>query len=114
MMILTLKPSKISNIFWLFLFTCIAARAHAASPTPAEIEKEYNSASMRAVARDAFPVLFNPPMGTVADGNKIIQPNEWVIGIEMNGKARAYPVAVMGFHELINDTVGSHPITVCW
>ena len=113
-MILTWKPCKISSTFWLFLFTLLAASAHAASPTPAEIEKEYKSASMRAVARDAFPVLFNPPMGSVADGNKIIQPNEWVIGVEMNGEAKAYPVAVMGFHELINDNVGGHPITVCW
>ncbi len=79
-----------------------------------ELEKEYNSASMRAVAKDAFPVLFNPPLGTVSHGYKIIRPNEWVIGIAMKGEARAYPIAVMGFHELINDSVAGHPITVTW
>ena len=29
-------------------------------------------------------------------------------------QAKAYPVDVMGFHELINDVVGGTPITVCW
>jgi Protein of unknown function (DUF3179) len=88
--------------------------AHASGRAGDELEKEYRSASIRAVARDAFPVLFNPPMGTVADGDKVIRPNEWVIGITINGQTKAYPVAVMGYHELINDHVGGHPITVCW
>ena len=79
-----------------------------------DLEKEYYSASMRGVPRDAFPVLHSPPMGTVADGDKILRPNEWVIGVILDGEAKAYPITVMGFHELINDTVGSNPITVCW
>ena len=98
-------------------FALLAAGGFAAAAsggTKEELEKEYRSASMRAVARDAFPVLFNPPMGDVAEGDKFIRPNEWVIGISVGGEAKAYPVAVMGFHELINDTVAGQPITVCW
>jgi len=98
-------------------FTLLLAGGYsvsASSLTKDELEREYRSSSMRAVARDAFPVLFNPTMGRVADGDKIIRPNQWVIGIAMGGEAKAYPVAVMGFHELINDTLAGHPITVCW
>ena len=51
-------------------------------------------------------------MGKVEDGDRIFQPNEWVIGIALNGEAKAYPVDVMGIHELINDVVGGAPITV--
>jgi hypothetical protein len=80
----------------------------------ADIEKEYFANSMQAVPRDAFPVLTNPPVGSVADGDKLFRPNEWVIGVAINGEARAYPVTVMGVHELINETVGGQPITVCW
>lgn len=79
-----------------------------------ELEAEYRSGSFRAVGRDSFPVLFNPPMGTIAKGDRFIRPNDWVIGIALNGEAKAYPVTVMGFHELINDTVGGRPIAVCW
>ena len=79
-----------------------------------ELEKEYSSASFRAVGRDAFPVLHNPSMGSVTDGDRVLRPNEWVIGIAVNGEAKAYPITVMGFHELANDRVGGLPITVCW
>lgn len=69
---------------------------------------------MQAVPRDAFPVLVNPPMGSTADGDKFLQANEWVIGVAANGEAKAFPITVMGIHELINDTIGGQPITVCW
>ncbi len=88
--------------------------AYAETRSEEELEKEYRAASFRAVARDAFPVLFNPFMGTVADGDRFLRPGDWVIGIALNGQAKAYPITVMGFHELINDTVGGAPIDVCW
>jgi hypothetical protein len=79
-----------------------------------DLEKEYRAGSYRAVGRDAFPVLHNPTMGSVTDGDRVLRPNEWVIGFAFNGEARAYPITVMGFHELINDRVGGLSITVCW
>lgn len=91
-----------------------ASFGHAQSRAKQEIEKEYLAHSQQAVPRDAFPVLLNPAMGTVADGDKLFQPSEWVIGVANNGEAKAYPVTVMGIHELINDSVGGQPITVCW
>ena len=78
------------------------------------LEEQYNLSSFRAVSRDSFPVLYNPPMGTVKDGDRILESGEWVIGIERGNEAKAYPIDVMGFHELINDTVGGEPIAVCW
>jgi hypothetical protein len=112
--VLRVKQVFIIPLFALILVLAWSVASHAAPRSKQELEKEYFSASMRAVGKDAFPVLLNPSMGTVADGDKIIQANEWVIGIALNGEAKAYPIAVMGFHELINDSVGGHPITVCW
>ncbi len=114
-MITILRFCSIIGIALVLVLTlAVRFSVSAGSRTKDDLEKEYRSASMRAVPRDAFPVLFNPSMGSVADGDKLIRPNEWVIGIAMGSEAKAYPVAVMGFHELINDTLGGHPITVCW
>jgi hypothetical protein len=88
--------------------------AYAETRSKEDLEKEYHAASFRAVARDAFPVLFDPRMGNVADGDRFLRPSDWVIGIVLNGQSKAYPITVMGFHELINDTVGGAPIAVCW
>ena len=43
-----------------------------------------------------------------------IDDQEYVIGIECDGEAKAYPIAVMGRHELGNDVCGKTPITVAW
>ena len=37
-----------------------------------------------------------------------------IIGVYYNGEAKAYPITVMGVHELGNDTIGGLPIAVSW
>jgi len=106
---------RISRFLAPFFFgVCLVSSAPAQHRSRQDIEKEYLGHAQQAVPRDAFPVLLNPAMGTVADGDKLFQANEWIIGVAINGEAKAYPVTVMGIHELINDTVGGQPITVCW
>lgn len=41
-----------------------------------------------------------------------LQPQEAVVTLTVNGDARAYPVQVMIWHEIVNDTVGGEPVTV--
>lgn len=37
-----------------------------------------------------------------------------VIGYVQGGEARAYPVALLDHHELVNDRIGGKPVTVGW
>ena len=39
---------------------------------------------------------------------------EPVMGVEINGDARAYPVRILSLHEIVNDVVGGQPIAVTW
>ena len=41
-------------------------------------------------------------------------PEELVLGVEINGEARAYPHRLMQFREIANDVVGGVPILVSW
>lgn len=79
-----------------------------------ELERKYERSSRRAASRDAFPVFHNPELTPASKAEDRMRDNEWVIGVSINGDHRAYPVEVMGVHELGNDTVGGKPITVCW
>jgi len=90
------------------------AAVGAAPASPQEIARKYARHSVRAVPRNAFPVLFDPPMSPAAAGDRYFRADEWVIGVAIGGESKAYPITVMGIHELINDTVGGRPITVCW
>ena len=41
-------------------------------------------------------------------------PDELVLGVEINGDARAYSVPLLSRHEIVNDVVGGKPIAVTW
>ena len=70
----------------------------------------------QAVPRDAFPVFDNPTMLTAAEAEQqgVVFARDAVIGVAYNGEAKAYPITVMGVHELGNDTIGGVPIAVSW
>lgn len=75
-------------------------------------DADFDRNARRAAPRDAFPVFNNPRLVPARSAG--LADGEWVIGVVVNGEARAYPVAVMGVHELGNDTCGGEPIAVSW
>ena len=81
----------------------------------AEKEDE-NNIGVRVAPKDAFPVFNNPKFvsGFEATDKGYVQPGDPVIGLIINGKAKAYPIKTMGIHELGNDTLGGIPIAVSW
>jgi uncharacterized protein DUF3179 len=76
--------------------------------------EDYTKNAMRAAPRDAFPVMDHPKMTLTAEIGDQIDPEEPVIGLLVEGQARAYPISVMGTCELVNDTVAKIPIAVSW
>jgi len=70
----------------------------------------------QAVPRDAFPVFDNPDMLSAAEAERqnVIFPRDVVIGVRHGNTAKAYPITIMGVHELGNDTLDGMPIAVSW
>ena len=64
--------------------------------------------------RDGIPALSNPKL-VDPDSVSFLEPGDRVVGITLNGKARAYPVAILNWHEIVNDEIdGRHfAITYC-
>ncbi len=63
--------------------------------------------------RDGIPPIDKPVFIPVAD-DKELSDRDPVIGLEINGDARAYPLRVMIWHEIANDVVGGKPVTVTY
>lgn len=40
--------------------------------------------------------------------------DEWVVGMVVNGEAKAYPYGVLNWHEIVNDTVGGVNVSVTY
>ena len=60
--------------------------------------------------RDGIPALDHPATLPVAQADW--RNDERVLGVVAGGEARAYPVAILNWHELVNDTLGGEPILV--
>jgi hypothetical protein len=57
------------------------------------------------VPRDGIPSLDDPPFVS-ADKANFLRSDDRVIGIEVQGQARAYPIKIMTFHEIVNQCIG--------
>jgi hypothetical protein len=63
---------------------------------------------------DGIPSLDAPVFIDVAGVCDQLEGAESVVAVEINGDARAYPVRVMIWHEIVNDTVGGVPVSVTY
>lgn len=60
--------------------------------------------------KGSFPKLDYPKFLNKTEGLKAYFAKEPVIAIEINGKAKAYPLNILTFHEIANDSLGGVPI----
>ena len=66
------------------------------------------------VGIDGIPPLESPHFVTVEEAADWIRPTDEVIGLEIDGDARAYPIRIIGWHEMVNDTVGGIPVSLSY
>lgn len=62
---------------------------------------------------DGIPSI-DEPVFHAASGVDYLRPTDPVVALEINGDARAYPLDIMIWHELVNDTVGGVPVSVAY
>lgn len=60
---------------------------------------------------DGIPPIDSPTFVAVSDVDWLTE-REPVLVVELDGDARAYPLQIMTWHEIVNDTVGGIPISV--
>jgi len=59
--------------------------------------------------KDGIPAIDQPMFDTIADSQNRVAAQEPVIVFEHNGEARAYPLSILMWHEIVNDEVGGKP-----
>ena len=62
---------------------------------------------------DGIPALEHPELISAGDA-RYLNANDPVFGIEINGDARAYPLRIVNWHEMVNDTVGGVPVSLAY
>jgi hypothetical protein len=63
--------------------------------------------------KDGIPSIDDPQFAAVGETTDIA-PTEPVVGLTIEGDARAYPLRILTWHEIVNDVVGGVPVAVTY
>ena len=62
--------------------------------------------------KDGIPPVDDPQFDSVAEANKWLNPREPVVVVSIDGETKAYPIQILTWHEIVNDSVAGTPVTV--
>ena len=62
--------------------------------------------------RDGIPPIDRPRFESIQRADEWLKPQEPVIVLELEGVARAYPLQILLWHVIVNDTLGGVPVAV--
>lgn len=80
-----------------------------ATPTPLVPLNEIMSGG---VAPDVIPPIDAPKFVSVESADEWLTDKEPVIAVRLNDVAKAYPLQIMTWHEIVNDEFGNKPVAV--
>jgi len=63
--------------------------------------------------RDGIPALSAPKLVAAAQA-AYLKPNDRIVGIVLNGEARAYPISILNWHEIVNDEIEGQRFAVTY
>lgn len=64
-------------------------------------------------AKDAIPALTNPVFVSSTEAT-FLDDKDIVLGVEIDGRAKAYPVKILNWHEAVNDKLSGQSILATW
>ncbi len=62
--------------------------------------------------KDGIPSIDKPRFVTSDEAASYLGDTKPVVVVEVNGEAKAYPIAILIWHEIVNDIIGGVPVTV--
>lgn len=65
------------------------------------------------VSKDGIPSLDNPVLIPAVRAD-YLRPDDLVFGVAINGDVRAYPLRIMGWHEMFNEVIGGVPVALAY
>lgn len=92
------------------------ASASPRAPAPPSLRPSFRAggrALERYGRRSPFVPLDNPEFVTAGQAS-YLSDDELVLGLYVEGEARAYPVRTVFYHHIVNDWVGGRPILVTY
>lgn len=62
--------------------------------------------------KDGIPAIDEPKFVSIEEADEWVDDREPVIELEVQGEARGYPIQILIWHEIVNDTIAGRPVAV--
>lgn len=62
--------------------------------------------------KDGIPSIDTPSFIRVEQADQWLRPEEPVLAVVAEGTPKAYPIQILVWHEIVNDVIGTQPVTV--
>jgi hypothetical protein len=63
-------------------------------------------------SKDGIPAIDEPEFVSTREAARWLTPKEPLVSLEHGGEARAYPLQILLYHEIVNDRIAGTPVTV--
>jgi hypothetical protein len=64
--------------------------------------------------KDGIPSIDNPRFVSMEEADEWIEDNELVLGFIYEGVKRVYPLQIMVWHEIVNETIAGDPLLITY
>ena len=64
-------------------------------------------------SRDGIPAIDSPVFESASSATWL-EAGERILGISLEGVSRAYPIAILNWHEVVNDVISGRPIVITY
>jgi hypothetical protein len=116
--LITVLVGAASGVFaWWFHSSNPDAAARTVSiarPAPDPLLSRVVNSGPMARPRDFFRAITKPVYLAVDQAANSMSDDEIVIGLEVDGDCRAYPINYLNDHELVREEIGGMPLLVSW
>ena len=99
----------LTTVFALSLSGCLLADALFEDPKPhPDLPDDFKQLIQRGrIASVDEPVFVNASEAEISD-------DAWILGVEIDGQARAYSLNLLNKHEVVNDKIGERSFAAVW
>ena len=80
---------------------------------PDSMKIRFEEVTWGGVRKDGIPSLDFPPMVKAEDADYLAD-DDLMFGVSINGDTRAYPLSILGWHEMFNEVIGGVPVALAY
>lgn len=99
-----------AGIAALLVFVLAGCGGGSSGPTPLDYHGLGATPVIRVIGQDAIPAIDRPRFDRPAAVRGLLRGDDLVVGAVVDGRAHAYPIDLLSFHEVVNDG----PLAVTW